>query len=401
MKKIQFIFLFVVVCTVASFAQKNKLQSAFNYYKEPYKQYDKAIEAIEEAAVHEQTSTWAKTWYYKGLIYMSLYESETYGSLCNNCLLTSFDAFKKALELDPANEWADEIKAIRIPYLSYHTFSKGINYFKEQNFNEALSAFEMVQRMSPSDTSAVLNAAYSAEQAGNNEKAISYYQKLIDMKFNDDDVYTSYSNLLKRTNQMEKALNVVREGRKLFPDTLSLMLSEINILLSTERSAEASVALDAAIVKDPGNPNLYLALGSSYDNLANPRDAGGKELVKPDNSKELMIKAEQAYKKGLEISPDNYELNYNLGAMYFNEGAEMANATNNIKDNVLFEKEKKRYEDKFREAQPHLEKAMEFNPKANKEDMNLYEGTIISLKELYVRINEMEKYEKIKNLIAK
>ena len=401
MKKTFALILFVLVTVVNSSAQKSKVNSAAVYYKEPYKQYDKALEAIEAATKDEKTSVWAKTWYHRGMIHMLLYESAEYKNLCNNCLDVAYQSFSKALELDPKNEWADEIKNIRIPYLTYHTFDKGIASFREQKFAEALDAFETVQKMNPGDTAAILNAAYSAEQANLKDKAYFYYQKLVDMKYLDPNVFISYTNLLRSDKQNEKALEVVKEGRKLFPDSLNLMLSEINILLSTDRTEEASKALDAAISKDPANPNLYLALGSTYDNMANPRDASGTETEKPSNARELMAKAEAAYKKGLEIGPTNYELNYNLGAMYFNQGAEMANATNSIKDNTLYAKEKKKYEDKFREAKPHLEMAMENNPRLSVDDNNLYEGTIISLKEVYVRIGEMDKYEKIKNLLEK
>jgi len=401
MKKVFASIFFLLFICMNTFAQKSKVNSAAVYYKEPYKKYGEALEAIEAAVTNEQTSTWAKTWYHRGMIHMLLYESEEYKNLCNKCLTTSYESFLKAIELDPKNEWVDEIKNIRIPYLTYHMFNEGITKFQEKKFVEALDAFEMVQKMTPEDTSSILNAAYSAEQAGLKEKAYFYYQKLVDMKYFDDEVFLSYTNLLRSDKKNDKALEVVKEGRKLFPDSLSLMLSEINILLSTDRTEEASKALDAAIEKDPNNPNLYLALGSTYDNMANPRDAAGNEIEKPTNSKELMVKAEAAYKKGLQISPTNYELNYNLGALYFNQGAEMANATNSIKDNAEYEREKKKYEDKFREAKPHLEMALENNPRGSAEDNNLYEGTVISLKEVYVRIGEMAKYEKIKNLLEK
>lgn len=401
MKKILLGALLFLLTASFGFAQKNKVQSAFNYYKEPYKQFDKAVEAIDAAILDEQTGTWAKTWYYKGLIYSALFESEEYGKLCNNCLLTAYEAFEKSLELDPKNEWVDEINAIRIPYISYHTFNNGIKYFREQNFKDALTAFELVQKTSPEDTSAILNSAYSADQAGLKDKAIIYYQKLVDMHYKDNNVFLSYTTLLNHDNKMEKALQIVREGRKIFPDSLNLMLSEINILLSTEKNVEASQLLDAAISKDPGNPNLYLVLGSTYSHLGDPKDDTGKELVKPANSKELLTKAEQAYIKGIEISPDNYEINFYLGALYFNLGAELANSANNIKDDKLYEQEKKNYEDRFRQAQPHLEKAMEFNPKSSQDDMNLFENTITSLKEVYVRLKELEKYEKIKDLNQK
>jgi tetratricopeptide (TPR) repeat protein len=401
MKKIKATLLLVLIGITFSFAQKSKLQSAINYFKAPYQQYDKALEAIDEAILHEQTGNWSKTWYYRGLIYMALFESESYKRLCNNCLATSYESFSKALELDPKNEWADEIKSMRIPYISYHTFSTGIDFFRDQKYSDALAAFEFVQEISPEDTSAILNSAYCAEKSGQKDKAFTYYQKLIDMKYNDLGVYNSYAELLKNDKQMEKALGVIRAGRKIYPDTLSLMLTEINLLLSTERNKEATEALDAATAKDPNNPSLYLALGGLYDNMANPRDPEGNELPKPDKSSELITKAELAYKKGLEFNPDSYELNYNLGALYYNQAAEMVNASAGISDNSLFDKAKKAYEQKFRDAQPHLEKAMEFNQKTSQEDINIYESTITSLKEVYVRLKEMEKYERIKNLLEK
>ncbi|MBP6334083.1 MAG: tetratricopeptide repeat protein [Bacteroidia bacterium] len=397
MKTLSLILGVLLFSSGMSYSQKSKVQAAYNYYKEPYQQYDKAMQAINEALAHEQTASSPKAWYYKGLIEMSVYKHATYGSLCKNCLVNSYDAFMKSIELDPKHEWVDEINTIRVPYLINKVFGEGVDNFKEQKFNEALSDFESVQKMSPGDTSAILNSAYSADRAGQTAKAKEYYSQLIKMKYDDDEIYLALTNLYKSEKQMDQALEVTRQGRAIYPDSLNLMLAEINILLSTGKNEEASKALDAAISKDPTNPNLYLALGSTYDNLANPRDPEGNELAKPGNANEYMTKAEQAYKRGLEISPENYEINYNLGAMYFNQAAEMANEANNIKSDELFAKAKVKFDDKFKQAQPHLEKAMLNNPRTSKEDTSIYEGTLTSLKQLYVRIGEMEKYEKIKD----
>ena len=56
---------------------------------------------------------------------------------------------------------------------------------------------------------------------------------------------------------------------------------------------------------------------------------------------------------------------------------------------------------KFKQAEPFLEKAMENNPQKSEDDKATYDGTLNSLKQLYVRIGEMEKYEKIKGLLEK
>ena len=303
-------FLFASIVT----AQKNKLNAAYNYYKEPYKQYDKAVDAINEASLDEKTSTWAKTWYYKGLIYSSLYESETYSSLCNNCLQIAFEAFNKSIELDPKNEWVDEINTIRIPYIANKIFSKGVNDFQDGKYSEALNAFESVQKMIPEDTVVIMNAAISAERAGQKDKAASHYQKLMEMKYTDDQFLLSYSNFLLGDQKDEKALEVIRTGRKLYPDSLSFMLSESNVLMQTNRREEAVQSLSNAISKDPTNTRLYFALGSSYDIVANEKDTAGKLVHTPEKVESLRDQAIDAYKKGLQLDSGNYEINFNLGS---------------------------------------------------------------------------------------
>jgi len=243
-------------------------------------------------------------------------------------------------------------------------------------------------KISPGDTSVILNSAYSAELAGNTEKAKQYYSRLVSMQYKDDKAYLALSNLYKQDKDTARALATLKDGRKIFPDSLTLMLAEINIFLASGNRKEAIEALEAAIKKDPKNESLYMALGSMYDNLANPKDAGGNDLPKPDNYDEYFMKAEQTYKQGLAVNPNNFEINFNLGALYFNRAAELANAANNIKSTEEFNKAKKKYEQEFKNSEPYLEKALEINPTDK--------GTLNSLKQLYVRTGETEKYAKVK-----
>ena len=399
MKKISFILLSVCLSVIYSSAQKAKVQTAYNYYKEPYQQFDKAKEAIDEAILNDQTAGMSKAWYYRGLIYQSLYKSEKYPTLCDNCLMIAYESFQKSIDLDPKNEWLDEIKFVRIPFIANKIFENGVNAFKEKNYKKALSEFEAVQKMSPGDTSVLLNSAYSAERAGELVKAKEYYSRLITMKYPDDKIYLSLSNIYKQENDTTKALNFIREGRTIYPDSIDLMLAEINILLATGKNEEATLALNAATKKDPNNQNLFLALGSTYDNLANPKSPDGKDLPKPKNYDEYIKKAEDAYKRGLALNPENYELNYNIGALYFNKAAEMANQANKLNSNDEYNKAKEAFDNKFKEARPYLEKALENNPKKTEDDLFTYDGTLNSLKQLYVRTGETEKYQKIKALI--
>ena len=387
------VFVTALLCSgfVFASAQKGLIQKAYNYYKEPYQQYDDAKKTIDEAMQSEENRSNEKAWYYRGLIYHALYNNPNYGHLCDNCLITAYESFLKANEINPKNEYAEIIKGLNMNLLMRDFFNKGVEDFNHAKYADALTSFEYVQKINPSDTSAVLNSAYAADKALNFEKAKLYYNRLINMNYQDDKVYMSLSNLYKQEKDTTRALLTIQDGRKVFPDSLTLMLTEINILLSLGRSKEATVVMETAITKDAKNQSLYLALGSTYDQLANPRDAEGKDLPRPVNYAELMSKAEQTYLRGLAINANNFELNYNLGAIYFNQGAEMANAANNIKDNAAFEAAKVKANAKFTQSEPYLEKAFELN--------GTDKATLSSLKLLYARTGETDKYDRIKSIL--
>jgi tetratricopeptide (TPR) repeat protein len=393
MKYFRLLLLIFILSPLLSHSQKSKVKAAYNYYKEPYQEYDKAKASIDEAVSNPETKSSDMAWYYRGLIYSALNKNEKYGNLCNKCLETAYESFSKSLELNPKSEWAEEIKLVRIPFLMNQVFGEGVDRFKAKNYSEALSSFETVLKMSPGDTSVILNAAYSAELAGNSEKAKIYYNQLTSMHYPDDKVFLALSNLYKQGHDTSQALSVLKDGRTMFPDSLGLMLAEINIYLARGNHQEAIDMLNLAIAKDQKNQSLYLALGSTYDNLANPKDSHGNDLPKPGKYTEYMTKSEQVYKQGLQVDPNNFEINFNLGALYFNQAAEMANAANDIKNNDEFEKAKTKYNQKFKESEPYLEKALELNPG----DMS----TMNSLKQLYVRTGETEKYNRMKEAIDK
>jgi tetratricopeptide (TPR) repeat protein len=384
-----------MACAAATFAsaQKGLIQKAYNYYKEPYQQYDEAKKAIDEAMQNEENKTNEKAWYYRGLIYHKLYNNPNYGHLCDNCLITAYESFAKANEINPNNEWAEIITGLNMNMLARDFFNKGVDDFNHAKYADAMTAFEYVQKITPSDTSAVLNSAFAADKALNNEKAKLYYNRLINMNYRDDKIYMSLANIYRQEKDSVRALMTIQDGRKIFPDSLTLMLTEINLLLSAGRSREATAVMETAITKDPKNQSLYLALGSTYDQLANPRDANGNDLPRPINYSELMNKAEQTYLRGLAMNVNNFELNYNLGAIYFNQGAEMANAANNTRDNAAFETAKVKADAKFKQSEPYLEKAFELNGNDK--------ATLSSLKLLYARTGEKEKYDRINAILEK
>ena len=133
--------------------------------------------------------------------------------------------------------------------------------------------------------------------------------------------------------------------------------------------------LSAAIEADPEKEVLYYNRGVLYQ--------GKKDYVK----------ATEDFKKAISIKEDYFDAVYNLGGMIFNQGADMINAANNIKNDAEYQKAKKKGEDKIKEALPYMEKAYELDPKT---DLGTTKGLLSTLKQLYVRVNNTEKYNQMK-----
>ena len=98
-----------LLISLGSYAQKNKRTSAYMYNKN--KQFDKAIEAIDEAVKHPKTEKDAKTWMYRGIIYYNVANDTApeVNELAPNAADISVESFAKAKEYDEKDALEGEI----------------------------------------------------------------------------------------------------------------------------------------------------------------------------------------------------------------------------------------------------------------------------------------------------
>lgn len=418
---------------VISYAQPAKVVSAYNYlrYYDQSKKTQDLLDAqknIDEAITHEKTMNEAKTWYYRGNVYFAISNSKApeFANQKADAAEKALKSYLKALVLnfkDPELQkldleknqadvmkfftaindkstkyvdqmWTADIIGQKFPYLSNTFLNLGVEYYtKEKNYQKAMENFEAAVGTSALtgkvDSLGMYYTAMASEKAGNKDKAIQLYEALTQMKYQGDGdgprIYLALSQLYKEKGDKEKSMKVLQNGRKAYPEDKNLILEELNYYLASGKLNEALDNLNLAISKDPNNHILYFALGTVYDNLANPE----KDKKQPSEAeyKDYIAKAEQAYKKAIEIKPDYFDAVYNLGALYFNQGVKINDAAQTIADNAKYAAEIKKADEKFNLALPYLEKALELQPN----DRN----TLVSLKQLYARTGQSEKYKQI------
>ena len=374
MKKIALLLALNFVAVLA-FAQGKNVRKAERAVEDG--ELKEAKSYIDEAIEHEKTRDDGKTWYTKGRVYKAIAFSDdpAFQDLDDNPFQEAVQAFNKAQELEKENS-------------SYHLFSgqalqemwslklnEGAELYQEGNYEQAIEAFNKTKVVFPEDTTGYLYAGVAAMQGGMYDVATNNYYKLLnELDYHHLDVYTSLLWIERNQNEdLEKALELVREGRERYPDNRDLMKEEINLLITLEKSDEARDKLEEAIEAEPDNPSLHYSLAYLYD------ETGQSE------------KAVEAYKKAIELNPDYFEANFNLAVYYFNKGVEILKEANNM-DLETYQKKGKeivKEADKFIEqAIPYLEKAHEIQP----EDLTVIE----TLETAYAELNMEDKAEEFR-----
>ncbi len=129
--------------------------------------------------------------------------------------------------------------------------------------------------------------------------------------------------------------------------------------------------LNEAIANTPNDPILYYELGYLYD------------------FQEDYDNALTQYGKAIEVDPDHYESNYNVGVIYVSMGNKKIKDLNDLSLDEYRQKEEEYIEaanENFKKAIPYLEKASELK---SEDDIALLE----TLEGVYIRMKMTEEAE--------
>jgi tetratricopeptide (TPR) repeat protein len=181
------------------------------------------------------------------------------------------------------------------------------------------------------------------------------------------------SSLYLANKDTTNALKSVSEGITKYPSSTDLRKREIEISLQTGKEKEVIQKIQAALTADPKNKTLYYYAGLTYSQTAEAiikeqakaKDAAAKNTLqqqKVDN----YTKAADMYKKALEIDPNYFEANLNLGYVILNPAIDSYNAANKLPANKQKEYDAAiaKANSQFDLAKPYLVKAADLNPKS-------------------------------------
>ncbi len=313
--------LLLMVGTIAAYGQKQQkpnLNKAIGLWKEG--KLKEAKEMIDAATTFEKTMNDGKTWYYRGLIYSTIDTTSNAENkaLDPNAFNVAMESFAQAKKLGKAGQEyfiqetgtvVPTTQSVQMENLANYYLQKGIDAFQEQNDNVAsINSLNKTKKVFESgimegyrnDTLTYYVLALVAQQSDSLDLAIDNARKYMDKGGKSKDIYnvlyTIYNGGPKEDKN--KALEVVREARKKFPNNADFPKMEIGLLIDMGKIDEARTGLEQAVKDEPNNKVLHFYLGYAR--------------MKADD----LAGAQKAFEDALKLDPNYFEAQFYLANTY-------------------------------------------------------------------------------------
>ncbi len=410
-------FLFLMAATT-SFAQTGK--KAFKEAEKVIKKYNKnplndeldvaaAVTMLSSAFEDADFASEGKNWLKQGELlngisdatYIQYATDNNFKSPVPDAAMIAYKAYSKAMEM------GQEKKALKgMMSLENHLNNAAAMFYTAKDYKNAFSNFQKTLEIKDMLTAKgkdsrldadpavysdqVLFTAVSAYYGGDEMASKPYFTQLKEMGKSDAIIYDALYNIYNKEGDAEKATMILEAGREANPDDTGLLFTEINHYLQSGQLEVLTGKLEQAIAKEPDNVSVYVTMGSVYDQLHQQSTKDGDAA----KAGEYFDKAMDYYNQGLAKEPKNFDATYSVGALYYNKAANMVGTINELA-NDFSSAGMKQYDAKKKEMDSIFGQALPFFEKAEAID-GTDKNTLIALKEIYARLNQLDKAEAYK-----
>ena len=315
--------MFLMTLMQTAFAQDfKKVETGLllNNFENAKTEYEKAV------AKKPSLETTPEGYYWKSKIYAGLSKDTTakYPDASEK-LLKSLENYIKA---DP--EFVIAIKSGQEPFFDVYikSFKDGVASFGEKKWKDAAANFDRAVVMSdfifskgwstnkqPFDTTTLMYAGYSNQNAGNDNIAIKYYTRMIDANMKTAELIDMYKFvLIKAAEKKEKALfdQYYAVSEKNYPEEkwFEYRAEYIDKNLTAEEKVAAYEAQVAANSVNETESQMY------GDMFMASRNVDG---LSDDKANYFLDKAADAYMRAYKLNTQNFAAAFNVGISYYNQ----------------------------------------------------------------------------------
>lgn len=294
--------------------------------------------------------------------------------------------------------------------------------YNSGNYKDAAFNYNLAFKMSPEKTDLLYYAAVSSINGNYYENALSYYEKLKELKYTgiitkyyatpigtgvekeiseveyslfkksedyenvrEENTKSIYPNIIKsiallydNLGMQDKAIQAVEEARSENPTDVDLILTEANINFRLGNNERYSELISEALKQDSSNATLYYNLGVVSTELGEKKDA------------------ENYYKKAIELDPKMQNAYLNLVSLILEQENTIVEEMNSLgtsrAENKKYDELKLKRESIYMDCIPILLKLIEIDSKSNLE-------AIQTLKNIYATVGDTEGFAEMKELL--
>lgn len=371
MKKFLVLILSISV-SLGALAQMGKVTSASSFIGQGL--LDKAKEALDVALVNEKSKDNPTTYVVLGNLCQETFKSDNpkFKALYANPLEDAYAAYEKALQLDTKGSVKKKL-SISSTYLALGNdfITQGVQKFGEKDFEGALKAFENNIKVTSSDiyvgvpdSGIFFNAGLAAYNGKQFEKAIPYFQKCTEMKYEGTMPYSLMYYSYMGLKDIPNAEATLKKAFEVYPDNQDVILQLVDFYMNNNKLQDAFSYINMAKSKDANNFSLFWAEGVLY------------------MKQEKWDEAITCLRRSTELKGDQFDTQFNLGVCYYNKAVEMFKQAETIMDINKYNAAIKPANETFENAIPYFEKANTLKP----EDLD----SLKNLKELYFRLRTVK-----------
>ncbi|MFI3330340.1 MAG: tetratricopeptide repeat protein [Rikenellaceae bacterium] len=302
--------------------------------------------------------------------------------ISQTALETAVAAYLKAYELDAKQE--KKIKAGLEKIGETHS-TLASQYYTTNDSDKAVVEFvkayetKLLAPLNIVDTMSIFYAGYISMNEDKHEQAAKYLEMAKEIgKHNEGEIFMYLFHCYYALKDNAKAIDILLQGMVLYPEKKELT-NALLALCSTDENMDikdVEASINKALALDPNNSDLYNGLGGVYDKLGD------------------LDKAMECFKKGIELKPQDFRSNFNLGLTYLKVADKMHEDLNSV--NKITAKEYNQKVDEINKVYFSSLEPLEMAFSQKQDDV----VTAELLKNLYFRLrNEdgmMEKHEKYK-----
>lgn len=350
-----FCFLLMLLYAEPSIAQMNATEAAYRHYV--LGDYDKAYNEIQKAVRDNFFNVRPEPWHLKSAILNKKFEQELnlrFGKPDIEDMQACWLAIQSVNITDRNQQFKfKNLVQTEKAMLLIHTFAQ--KKYQQELYSDALKAYRIYAQMHDF----LMGENYRnipvkglefygklLQREGNRYEALSYYEKLIERKATDPEIYLATAQLYKSENQFEEAFEIIRRGRTLHPVDYDLLAEALNLAPFIGQAEELLEDLLIDTEKHQEHAKLQFVT------------AGLVSAVLEDTEK-----AASFYLKAIEINPEYYDAYFNLAVLYHNEAVAINEEmmSSNVPENRIAEMQLKRNR-YYEQALPYFKKALEIRP---------------------------------------